>query len=146
MSWRVGTKVPVNIYKDNKIAGQCQTPELAAELVAAANEDTLFELLEAAAAYISAIETCHTCGASLLAEEGPAHCEDCGCDCDEHDPPACVGLDVLLARLKAATGKFSCPTLDIAATQQTSSRNTTEGCAKKHNRRPPRGAATGRTP
>lgn len=32
--WRVGKKVPVNLYKDDKIAGQCQTEELAAEVVA----------------------------------------------------------------------------------------------------------------
>ena len=35
--WRVGTKVPVNLYKDDQIAGQCQTPELAAEIVSGMN-------------------------------------------------------------------------------------------------------------
>ena len=46
--WRVGTKVPVNIYKGDVIAAQAQTPELAAELVSAANNgiaaDTLLQL------------------------------------------------------------------------------------------------------
>jgi len=36
--WRVGTKVPVNIYKNDQIAGQCQTPELAKEIVNGLNE------------------------------------------------------------------------------------------------------------
>lgn len=35
--WRAGSKVPVNIYKDDKIVGQCQTPEYAAEIVATMN-------------------------------------------------------------------------------------------------------------
>lgn len=33
--WRVGSKVPVNLYKDGVIAGQMQSPELAAEVVSA---------------------------------------------------------------------------------------------------------------
>lgn len=35
--WRVGSRVPVNIYRGDVIAGQAQTPELALELVNAAN-------------------------------------------------------------------------------------------------------------
>lgn len=35
--WRVGSKVPVNIYKNDVIAGQCQSPELAAEIVEGMN-------------------------------------------------------------------------------------------------------------
>jgi predicted RNase H-like HicB family nuclease len=31
--WWVGRKIPVNIYKDGEIAGQCQSAELAAEIV-----------------------------------------------------------------------------------------------------------------
>lgn len=35
--WRVGTQVPINVYKDDKPVCQCQTPELAAEIVACMN-------------------------------------------------------------------------------------------------------------
>jgi len=36
--WRVGTKVPINVYKNDVPVCQCQTPELAAEIVAGMNQ------------------------------------------------------------------------------------------------------------
>lgn len=35
--WRVGSKVPVNLYRGDQIMGQCQTPEIAAEIAAGMN-------------------------------------------------------------------------------------------------------------
>lgn len=59
-----------------------------------------------AGALVEAMETCHACKSSVLVEEGPTYCSEGGCsyDCDDHDPPNCVGIDVLHARLKAALG------------------------------------------
>lgn len=35
--WRVGKQVPVNLYRNGLIAGQCQSPEIAAEIVRVMN-------------------------------------------------------------------------------------------------------------
>lgn len=37
MTWRVGKRVPINVYKDDAPVCQCQTPELAAEIVRGMN-------------------------------------------------------------------------------------------------------------
>lgn len=60
------------------------------------------DLREAATALVAAMETCHLCQGLILIEEGPTHCENCSYDCEEHDEPNCIGIDVLHARLKAA--------------------------------------------
>jgi hypothetical protein len=59
-------------------------------------------LKEAASALLEAMETCHHCKGSVLVEEGPTHCENCSYDCADHEPPSCVGIDVLHAQLKRA--------------------------------------------
>lgn len=47
MKWRVGRTVPVNIYCDDRIAGQCQTPEFATALVAGMNaQPIVLDLLD----------------------------------------------------------------------------------------------------
>lgn len=62
--------------------------------------------VESSALLIAAMETCHICGGELLISEGPPHCEDsCSWDCEEHDEPACTGIDVLHANAKRAIGK-----------------------------------------
>jgi hypothetical protein len=62
-------------------------------------------LLNAADALVTTAETCHICQGTLLVEEGPAHCEDCSWDCDEHEQPDCLGLDVLHEQLKRMIAK-----------------------------------------
>lgn len=37
MKWRVGTKVPINVYEGDKPVCQCQTPEYAARIVSVMN-------------------------------------------------------------------------------------------------------------
>ncbi len=45
--WRVGSRVPVNLYRDGVIAGQCQSPEIAAEIASGINSKSdLYEALE----------------------------------------------------------------------------------------------------
>ena len=41
--WRVGTKVNVNVYRGNTPVCQCQSAELAAQIVAAMNRDVAEE-------------------------------------------------------------------------------------------------------
>ena len=47
---------------------------------------------KAAQALVEAMETCHICKCSLAIDDGPAHCEDCSGDCDDHDEPDCPTL------------------------------------------------------
>ena len=58
-------------------------------------------LVKAARALADAMETCHICQSVLLVEKGPTYCESgCSSDCDDHDMPECVRIDVLHAALK----------------------------------------------
>lgn len=60
-------------------------------------------LIATAQELVDAMETCHICQSTLMVEEGPVYCEDgCSSDCDGHEAPNCVGIDVLHARLKRA--------------------------------------------
>lgn len=72
-------------------------------------------LRSAAVALVTAMETCHQCGTTLLVDEPISHCEDgCSSDCDDHDEPNCPSIyDLHLAlkrlaqgsRLRTAAGK-----------------------------------------
>lgn len=83
------------------------------------------ELIKDASALLDAMETCHDCGGTLLIDDGAAHCEDCSSGCEHHDPPDCIGIDVLHARLRRAVNE--------ARTHEPSSVIDTERSAKDGN-------------
>lgn len=58
-------------------------------------EKKLETIGEAAANLCTALVTCHICGNSILIEDGPTHCEDCGYDCEEHASPDCEPISKL---------------------------------------------------
>jgi hypothetical protein len=62
----------------------------------------LLTVAEAARELAAAMKTCHICKGVVLIEEGPIHCENCTYDCEEHEPPDCVTLGVLHAKVCAA--------------------------------------------
>ena len=51
---------------------------------------------------LDAMETCHICKGAIVLQDYPTHCETCSYDCEEHDGPACVTVDVLHARIRKA--------------------------------------------
>ena len=53
MSWRVGSKVPLNVYEGDRPVCQCHTPEDAARIVAAMNNES--EIAHASAGHIRRI-------------------------------------------------------------------------------------------
>ena len=57
-----------------------------------AENERLMGIMMAAKALADAMETCHICEGELLVDEGPAHCENCSCDCEDHEPPNCRSL------------------------------------------------------
>ena len=59
-------------------------------------------LQEAAQILVDAMETCHICSGTLLVDDGPAHCENCSGDCDDHDLPNCRSIEYLHSKLKRA--------------------------------------------
>jgi hypothetical protein len=60
-----------------------------------------YEILKtAASALIEGMETCHLCKCTVLIDGDPTHCENCSCDCEDHDAPDCIGLHTLHTRLK----------------------------------------------
>jgi hypothetical protein len=61
MSWRVGSKVPLNVYEGERPVCQCHTPEDAARIVVAMNE---WEAWLAADPVTIADEVCSECGGS----------------------------------------------------------------------------------
>jgi hypothetical protein len=62
----------------------------------------LLTVAEAARELAAAMKTCHICKGVVLIEEGPIHCENCTYDCEEHEPPDCVTLGVLHAKVCVA--------------------------------------------
>lgn len=64
--------------------------------------DRLRDALTVTATLIAAMETCHDCGAEILVDSGPTHCEDCSYDCDAHEEPDCVPLYDLHLNAKLA--------------------------------------------
>ncbi len=64
------------------------------------------ELLAAASALATALETCHVCSTTLLVEDGPMYCEDgCSSDCEDHAEPNCTPISQIHARLKRAIAR-----------------------------------------
>jgi hypothetical protein len=59
------------------------------------------ELEQAGRAMVDAMGRCHICCGSLIVEDGPAYCEDCSGDCDEHEGPACPTIYELHETLSA---------------------------------------------
>lgn len=62
MRWRIGRKVPRNIYRDNEPIAMLATPEIAAEIVADMNEvaelrDMVKYLRATMAAMVTALDT-----------------------------------------------------------------------------------------
>lgn len=49
---------------------------------------------------LDTMETCHVCGAVLLLDEGPVHCENCSYDCEDHEAPDCVPIFQLHANVR----------------------------------------------
>lgn len=68
--WRTGTKVPCNLYKNDEIAGQMQSDELAAEVVVLCN---------------GRFFRCDYCGVWPVRVDEDRCCVTCGCDADEVD-------------------------------------------------------------
>ena len=66
------------------------------------------EVILAAWALINAMEECHECGSLVFVEEGPIYCGEGGCssDCDDHEEPPCIGIDVLHGNLKRVLAKY----------------------------------------
>ena len=63
--------------------------------------------LNAIAALLVAMETCHVCHGTLsLDDVEPTHCEDCSWDCDEHPEPNCTPLYVLHLKAKRAVRRL----------------------------------------
>lgn len=92
--------------KDQRIAeleAQSRNWETACRVNVASQDAEIERLrtaLESASTLISAFETCHICTATILVAEGPIHCENCSYDCEDHEDPDCVGLEVLHANAK----------------------------------------------
>lgn len=64
------------------------------------------DLLDAVEALVDAMETCHQCKGTLTFDDvDPAHCEDCSCDCDNHDEPPCASIGALHGRVKTLLNK-----------------------------------------
>lgn len=74
ITWRVGNRVPVNLYRDDVIAGQCQSAEIAAEIVAGMQQAARVRELEAA---IKAAPHARECGANYYhgTKRGPLPCD-----------------------------------------------------------------------
>lgn len=72
------------------------------EAIAAAKTETLrtTDLAEASTALLDGLETCHICKRQLLIDDGPAHCEDCSPDCDDHEEPMCQSIYDLARTLR----------------------------------------------
>lgn len=87
----------VTLYMDkNREAFVLKEPN---RLIALTDEN--LALRSAAVALVTAMETCHQCGTTLLVNEYPSYCEDgCSSDCDYHAEPNCSSLYDLHLALK----------------------------------------------
>lgn len=64
---------------------------------------------ESAQLLLEALETCHICKGSLIPSETPSYCENCSWDCDDHDEPVCVPINVLHENLRRALSQLPAP-------------------------------------
>lgn len=55
---------------------------------------------------LSAMETCHICKGSIIIQDFPTHCEDCSGDCDDHDEPPCIPVDVAFNQVRRALAAY----------------------------------------